>query len=341
MIGDSGGCQISRPDLNTHMSSLTRALSLTKSKIEAFVDDEQEEDVLLEFKTVSSSDMKNKDDKKSFAKALSGFANSSGGLIVWGIDARKNVRGIDSASALKPVDDVSLFLTKLNEFEGQFVSPVVDGVRHKKIETTGTKGYAVTLVPESYGTPHMAKGGEDRYYKRSGDSFYRMEHFDLEDMFGRRKKPKLILQARCKRRTSATVDVILGLKNVGRGAAKYPYVTIGVKRPYSISREEFNYDVRPTLRPLAFGQEYGKEFVSGKFGANADIVIHSDSVCDFARIDITHAGPRAGENLVIHYEATAEDVRSETGKLVVDCVEMIQLKLGEQARVVFGSSGDR
>lgn len=29
----------------------------------------------------------------------------------------------------------------------------------------------------------MAKLEEDRYYKRSGDSFYRMEHFDLEDMF--------------------------------------------------------------------------------------------------------------------------------------------------------------
>ena len=30
----------------------------------------------------------------------------------------------------------------------------------------------------------MAKLGEDRYYKRSGDSFRKMEHFDLEDMFG-------------------------------------------------------------------------------------------------------------------------------------------------------------
>jgi hypothetical protein len=33
--------------------------------------------------------------------------------------------------------------------------------------------------------------GEDRYYKRSGDSFYKMEHFDIEDMLGRRQKPKL------------------------------------------------------------------------------------------------------------------------------------------------------
>jgi hypothetical protein len=40
----------------------------------------------------------------------------------------------------------------------------------------------------------MAKFGQDRYYKRSGDTFRRMEHFDLEDMFGRRPRPKLELQ---------------------------------------------------------------------------------------------------------------------------------------------------
>ncbi len=37
----------------------------------------------------------------------------------------------------------------------------------------------------------MAKLGEDRYYKRNGQQFLKMEHFDLEDMFGRRQKPDL------------------------------------------------------------------------------------------------------------------------------------------------------
>ena len=187
----------------------------------------------------------------------------------------------------------------------------------------------------------MAKGGEDRYYKRSGDSFHRMEHFDIEDMFGRRKKPKLILQAYGKRLGSSTVGVILGLKNLGRGAAKYPYISINVKRPYSISREEFNYDVRPTLRRLAFGEEFGQEFDSGKYGANADIVIHPDSVCDFTMIEVNDAklNNKAWEKLVIGFEASAEDVRSEKGELVLDYTDIIQpTKIGEKTQVVFGSS---
>jgi len=318
--------------------------SLNKLKIEAFVADKREEDLQLEFKTVSSSGMENRDDRKNFAKALSGFANSSGGLIVWGINARKNERKVDCAFEVKPIEDISLLYAKLNEFTGQFVSPIVDDVRHKKIKAAGTGGYAVTLIPESYASPHMAKGGEDRYYKRSGDSFRQMEHFDIEDMFGRRKKPKLILQAYGKRLGSNTVGVILGLKNLGRGTAKYPYISINVKRPYSISREEFNYDVRPTLRRLAFGEEFGQEFDSGKYGANADIVIHPDSVCDFTMIEVDDAKiqNKAWEKLVIHYEAIAEDVRNEKGELVLNYTDIIQpKKIGEKTQVVFGSSDSR
>ena len=317
--------------------------SLNKRKIEAFVADKREEDLQLEFKTVSSSGMENRDDRKNFAKALSGFANSSGGLMVWGINARKNERKVDCAVEVKPIEDISLFYAKLNEFTGQFVLPIVDGVRHRKIKAAGTGGYAVTLIPESYASPHMAKGGEDRYYKRSGDSFYRMEHYDIEDMFGRRKKPKLILQAWCKRTSPLGVNVILGLKNLGRGTAKYPYVTIDVKRPYSISQEEFKYDVRPTLRRLAFGQESGQEFDSGKYGANADIVIHPDSVCDFAKIGVNDGSKGKGwEKLVIHYEASAEDVRNEKGELVLNYTDIIQpKKIGEKTQVFFGSSESR
>ncbi len=316
--------------------------ALNKRKIEAFVADKREEDLQLEFKTVSSSGMGNRDDRKNFAKALSGFSNSSGGLIVWGINACKNERKVDCACEVKPIEDISLLYAKLNEFTGQFVSPIVDGVRHKKIKAAGTGGYAVTLIPESYASPHMAKGGEDRYYKRSGDSFYRMEHFDIEDMFGRRKKPELILQAWCERR-GGQVNVVLGLKNLGRGTAKYPYVTIDVKKPYSISPQEFNHDVRPTLRRLPFGQEYGREFESHKYGANADIVIHPDSVCDFAEIEVNDRSTGKGlEKLVIHYEASAEDVRNEKGELVLNYTDIIQPKnIGEKTRVFFGSSESR
>jgi hypothetical protein len=69
-------------------------LSLTQ--IQEFVPDGREEDLHLEFKLISDSELK-KDDRRSFARAVSGFANSDGGLIVWRVDARKNKDGVDCA----------------------------------------------------------------------------------------------------------------------------------------------------------------------------------------------------------------------------------------------------
>jgi len=53
------------------------------------VEEEWQEDLLLEFKTIEGSCAPMaKPDRKNFAIALSGFANSDGGVIVWGVDAR-------------------------------------------------------------------------------------------------------------------------------------------------------------------------------------------------------------------------------------------------------------
>jgi hypothetical protein len=133
-----------------------------------------------------------RDDRKNLAKCSSGFANSDGRIVIWGMEARKNAQGIDCASAPAEVAQLRLLLTKLNEYTGQSVSPIVDGVRHKILETAADRGYAATLIPQSIAGPHMAMP-ERRYYKRAGDGFYVMEHFDLEDMFGRRQRPDLHL----------------------------------------------------------------------------------------------------------------------------------------------------
>ena len=65
--------------------------SIDLKAINNFIAMNQEENVSLEFKTINSADFTSKDDKKNFAKCVSGFSNSSGGLIVWGIDSLFNL----------------------------------------------------------------------------------------------------------------------------------------------------------------------------------------------------------------------------------------------------------
>lgn len=263
-------------------------LSLSSGEVSNFIKQGKEEDLHLDFKTINNSDLSHHDDKKNFAKALSGYANSDGGIIIWGVNARKNKDGINCAYEISEIDNAKLLYTKLIEFTGQFVSPIVEGVEHRLLKTKSMKGFVITYIPASDSGPHMAKAGEDRYYKRSGDSFYKMEHFDIEDMFGRRKKPKLRIMLRFVRGGSTNygteiiydMNMIFGIENIGRGMARYPYLTISVNKPYSFS--EYGVDGNGS-----FGlARLPSKLTSGayKYGGDVNKIIHPNSILEINSI---------------------------------------------------------
>src|SRR6476660_1812571 len=128
--------------------------TLTLAQIDEFIDVRQEENLTLDFKLVNRADLSQTEDKRNLAKALSGFANSSGGLVIWGVDARKNLDSVDCAMGKQPITSLSRFIGRLNELTGDFVSPLVDGVRHRTIAVGSDTGFAVTIVPESDSGPH-------------------------------------------------------------------------------------------------------------------------------------------------------------------------------------------
>jgi hypothetical protein len=141
---------------------------------------------------------------------------------VWGIDARKNSDDIDCASAIVELRKPAVLVSRLNVLSGEATSPVIDGLRHKSILNSKSGGGVVaTFVPETDGGPFMALLGEQRYYKRSGDSFYRMEHFDLEDMFGRRLKPSLELIIQPSTVEDGVEDYSILIRNNGRAVARH------------------------------------------------------------------------------------------------------------------------
>ena len=96
--------------------------ALSLSDLDDFISTKQEEHLLLDFKVVNRPDLSHRDDRKTLTKAISGFANSSGGLIVWGIVATKNADGIDCATDRKEINPLPLFLSKLNEHTGPATS---------------------------------------------------------------------------------------------------------------------------------------------------------------------------------------------------------------------------
>ena len=191
--------------------------------LRTLVSDRVGENIYLEFKT--KEDRSNGElgdgDARQFSRALSGFANSDGGVLIWGIETNKN----DQAWKRKPISKVYDFQGRLKKSLLNAVQPFVDGVQVDVIGESGTQdsGYVKCLIPRSDKAPHRAMLAGREYYRRSTEGFYRLEHFDLEDMFGRRPHPSLVPSIEIKPRPGDDPheDVTLAVRNEGRGIARY------------------------------------------------------------------------------------------------------------------------
>ena len=255
---------------------------LDYSTLENFVEEGVQESLSLEFKIIVPADIqrsnnKLKNTKPIFAECLSGFANSSGGIVIWGIVA-KEIEGVDCARELKPVESVHLVCSRFQSLTSEATSPVLEGVEHRLIlrNQDDTSGFIATYIPESQKPPHMAKLGVNKYYKRSEDSFRMMEHFDLEDMFGRRPKPRLELGYMLYKGIGGgggsnryrNLHIHLVISNGGLGSAIAPYLSLQVSGAAIKTGSSENSSVALSFIPSDHNS------VEKRFGADMQLVIH-------------------------------------------------------------------
>ena len=163
---------------------------VTKEDVARLVSEKVSEDLYLEFKQKEGTDSgsPSEGDKRHFGDTLSQFANSDGGVLLFGIKTKRGKDGRDVAVARKPVKEAESFFSKLSSYLPHAIQPSADGVLGKVILQTRSAGYVIFYVPKSFKTPHRASLSRE-YFKRGEFGKCRLEHFDLEDMFGRRQKP--------------------------------------------------------------------------------------------------------------------------------------------------------
>ena len=195
--------------------------------VKQLVDDRVQENIYLEFKTKKDRRTPELDDSDSFqfSRALSGFANSDGGVVIWGVETDKEER----ACALKPIAQVEDFAARLKKSMLNAVQPMVDGIVIETIvdASDSTVGFARCLVPRSDKTPHRALRAGREYFRRSAEGFYRLEHFDLDDAFGRRPRPVLLVQIQLVPRPEGDPHEVVHFSflNEGRGVARHAAFT--------------------------------------------------------------------------------------------------------------------
>ena len=285
------------------VSFLDEFESYTCADIQGFLEHGQSEHLHLEFKQVRDATLGGSEDRKNLAVAISGFANSAGGLIVWGVDARKDKDGIDRVVGLNPTNKLTQFIARLNSLTSEAVDPFAPGIKHRALDFGDDSGFAITLVPESDAGPHMAKLGENRYYKRNGDSFCKMEHFDVADMFGKRRRPKLSAYYS----VTGILDqaaVHIGVKNTGRATARAPFFSFQTQGP--LQRCAFGLDGnRNEGLPLLKGSRTAYEWT---YAGGMDFALHPGMHHSIASISLgIPARPFPSEDIVVHLLIACED----------------------------------
>jgi hypothetical protein len=263
-------------------------------------------------------------DKKNLAKAVSGFANSGGGVLIWGLK--------DETLEPKPIKDIRNFIQNLLEIAPQTTDPVVGNIDGYWVISSENQneGYGILLIPESPLPPHRAilnlEGFKNHYFVRSGNSFVVASHTMLEDMFGRRPKPDLSLSISFKHSGSLGVDqqwftIILGIENSGRGVAKSPFLEININPPFEIANSGIDGNGSFGMPKIASSGDIRGQ----RYGSTQTLVIHSGIIhyVTAIRLELFISTAKALPDVIIDYKIAAEGIQTVTGKKIVKIAEIL------------------
>ena len=155
--------------------------------VESFIKNSIEESIYIEFKAAGALS-KNDSAKKEVSKDVSAFANSDGGIIIYGI-AEKNHK----ADNFSFIDG--------NEFNKEWLEQIINSTINRNIpdlkifpirrEGKIENSIYVVQIPSSIEAPHMSR--DKRFYRRFNFESVAMEEYEIRQLYGRKVKSKLIV----------------------------------------------------------------------------------------------------------------------------------------------------
>ena len=178
-----------------------------QADIEQLIDNAVPESLELDYKA-SPSLQKTDKSKKEISKDVSAFANSSGGVLVYGVE--ENDRGIPSTidSGSNPLE---ISKEWLEQVINSGVHPRIEDLHINQIERANSEPrrvlYVVTIPQAMTRAPHQAS--DKRYYKRFNFESVPMEDYEVKDVLRRATSPDLYftMSLDSKNETSIALDI--------------------------------------------------------------------------------------------------------------------------------------
>lgn len=173
--------------------------------------------------------------RAQLTEAVSGFANSGGGVVIWGMGTTRHAAsGLDVLTQIEPIGQATRFAQQVERSVPAVAFPVVERSQQRILRNVpkDTKGVVVSYIPPAEGDPIQALM-DNVFYLRSGDTFVKMPYEVLKRMFGGVTSPNLmpIFDSRLVRAQGDQWQIPIVLANESSAAARDTQVNVTVENP--------------------------------------------------------------------------------------------------------------
>jgi predicted HTH transcriptional regulator len=164
------------------------AIEWDEADILSLIKEQVQESLTLDYKK-SDALAKTEGKKNELSKDVSAFANSAGGVILYGVEEDKHYP-IQIDVGFDP-NDISK--EWIEQVINSTIHPKIDGLRINQIalnqSSPGRVIYAVSIPAATSRAPHQAN--DKRYYKRYNFQSVSMEDYEIRDIYRRSTIPDL------------------------------------------------------------------------------------------------------------------------------------------------------
>lgn len=277
---------------------------IKKRDMEEFVKRKIEENLRLDYKHIDK--FNNPDD---LSASISAFANSAGGLLILGVseETKKDKRGRTLRVFPKSITWGSKDLSR-ERLEQRLVGriqPYIEGLKIFTVRKSKRDPKVIFLIdiPQSENPPHQA--ADKKYYQRLNFIRMPMEDYQIRDLFGKRRKPRLDVKLSRvgKKDEDGFHKFRIYIVNSGKGVAKYTSVIM------RFPEEETHIEDLKASRMMQRVDELYANKKALQFRENVDI-IHPGTNLNIGNIEVKFK-PRK-RRLILSYTARAEDMETRS-----------------------------
>ncbi len=292
--------------------------------LDEFIRERQTEELFLDFKQAASTGKHGQalcsDDRRNLSKCISGFGNSEGGVIIWGVECSRDCEVGDVAKSKVKVHNVHRFMSWVENAISGCTIPSHNKVRNHIIACDKNgDGYLATYIPKSDLAPLMTTIGS-HIYIRSGSNNVPAPYSVIAGMFGRQPQPNVELMIENRKLEIVQNDEaeILYLKSKkGKAVRKYVKVSFDVfcKNESNVIAGELyltctteNYGgVNNKVRFLDYNQMYSIQGIAGHLNliTKPELRLPPRGILKFTRIEIV-LSPMVEDDLLLDGVVGAE-----------------------------------